>query len=114
MINSVSNHNFSLKAEKEKQVITCDQSKRVQDSTKTLFQAFKHISLGMVKAPIALFRFAILAMRCKKAPFLEDWSWKAVKAHFHHVKILLKPKKPIAIPNLEPQENRAVEVPAAV
>lgn len=100
MISSVSgssvnsNFNFKIEGQQSSSVI----AKRIHNATRTPYQnlckAFKHIALAIIKAPIALFRSAILAMRCKKGPFLEKWSWKTVKAHFHQVKVLLKPQKP--------------------
>lgn len=72
---------------------------RVQSAARTpfknLLKAFKHMALAVIKSPVALFRSAILAMRCKKSSssFLAKWSWKTVKAHCHQVKVLLKPKQ---------------------
>lgn len=94
---------FNLKNDIKPQQNPSISAKRVHDATRTPFEnllkAFKHISLTIIKAPIALFRSAILPMRCKKSgPFLEKWSWKSIQTHCHKVKVLLKPKKPVEAP----------------
>lgn len=79
--------------------------------TKRVSAAFKHFALAIIKAPVALFRACLLAMRCKKGPFLENWSWKSVKAHCLQLKILCKkqaaPPLPLPLPLPLPKEDPA-------
>lgn len=78
---------------------------------KNLALAFQQIALGILKIPIAIFRSAILAMRCKSGPFLENWSWKAVKGHFDQVKVLLKPSRTLVFPSTKPLEKPFENLP---